>query len=256
MLNKLFKKNRPDGQIDDIDATAETDNAVGKTATRVFKKIVIFVGIGLLCALGFAAVTFMGPSYHSNARRLSAMPNQFSNLLPTNSQKAGSGNAWLSGQPSPTVSSPVLPAMPASVKTAPPAIPVPQKQKAAVDSSSSVKQQDKETEQRDVFKEFYLKRTPDKKSGRGSKSEKKITEMELSKMMNPNTPMQLPPVQALTLARPGKEVRLYGVTCMGNNCVAITNEGMLNEGDKIDDETINKISGNSITTNKRNLEVR
>ncbi len=117
-------------------------------------------------------------------------------------------------------------------------------------------------EDRDVFKEFYLRQ-----SGQGGALTKDhVMQLEknipdLTRLLNANGSAQtLPPVQTLPVNEQSREVKIYGITCIGetgllaDKCAAITSEGIFKKGDKFGSETVFAVNKTSFATSKRTVE--
>ena len=117
-------------------------------------------------------------------------------------------------------------------------------------------------EERDVFKEFYLRRVaPVTAFTKGPAMGLDQNLPDMTRLLNANSGAQtLPPVQTLPLNEQPKEVQIYGIACIGvpglndDRCAAITSEGVLKKGDKLGIETVFAVKKEFFATSKRTIE--
>ena len=263
-LNKfkfIQKKNRSENETRE-ETFADAPQTVRKNPSERKWYLMLFL---LLAGAGFAAVSYVMPFHNEKTVSVNR-----SGVLPGNNPGS---NLWLSGQsavPSPQPQLSQAPS-PQNAGNAPQTVmPGPVQEKKTIAASeqpvkTEKKQQKAEVtgkakdreEGRNVFKDFYVKN-----AGQGVKASEKNMEKklpELSKFINGGGLQNLPPVSVVNTppVEQPKEVRIYGITCAGSandSCVAITNEGILKEGDKIGTETVSTVDRKSLVTDKRTVD--
>jgi hypothetical protein len=133
------------------------------------------------------------------------------------------------------------------------------------DLTRSARRTTRNAEERDVFKEFYLRHAaPGATLTKGLAIHLEQNLPDLTRLSDANSGAQaLPPVQTLNTApinEQPREVKIYGITCIGDTgllvdrCVAITSEGVLKKGDKIGSETVFTVNKTFFETSKRTVE--
>ena len=151
----------------------------------------------------------------------------------------------------------------------PPPSAAPQVQQPPVQNAEGKKQRAERTmhyaEERDVFKEFYLRHAAQAALTKGPAIHLEQNLPDLTRPLSINSGAQtLPPVQTLNTApvnEQPREVKIYGITCIGepdllvDKCAAITNEGVLKKGDKLGSETVFTVNKTSFATSKRTVEL-
>jgi len=260
-LNFFRKKNRSENETRE-ETFADAPQTVRKKTSERKWYLMLFL---LLAGAGFAAVSYVMPLHNEKT-----MPVNRSGVLPGNNPGS---NLWLNGQSSIPSPQPQLSQAPSPqhAGNAPQTVmPGPAQEKKIVAASEQPlntekkkqkaevtgKAKDKE-EGRNVFKEFYVKNAGQVMKASDKNMEKKLP--ELSKFINGGGLQNLPPVSVVNTppVEQPKEIRIYGITCAGNandSCVAITNEGILKEGDKIGTETVSTVDRKSLVTDKRTVD--
>jgi|GEM_PF-3221311 len=237
MIKNLLRKNQINESFIDAQATDTGDSVNTGVKTKSPKIQLISVLIFLLLAgLGFAGMTFIATD-NSSDKKIQGPCRQLAGMQPCS-------------QSSP------LPVAPHA-------------QQAPVQNAEGKKQRAESTvlhaEDRDVFKEFYLRHVEQGATlTKGPAMHLEQNLPDLTRLVNANGGAQaLPPVQILNTApvnEQSREVKIFGITCFGENglpddkCVAITSEGVLKKGDKLGSETVFAVNKTSFETSKRTVE--
>jgi len=262
-FNYFRKKNRSESETRE-ETFADAPQTVRKKPSERKWYLMLFL---LLAGAGFAAVSYVMPFHNEKAEPVNR---QFSGALPGNNPGS---NLWLNGQsaiPSPQPQLSQAPSPPHAGNAPQTVMPGPVQEKKTIAASEQPlntekkkqkaevtgKAKDKEVG-RNVFKDFYVKNAGQVMKASEKNMEKKLP--ELSKFINGGGLQNLPPVSVVNTppVEQPKEIRIYGITCAGNandSCVAITNEGILKEGDKIGIETVSTVDRKSLVTDKRTVD--
>ena len=255
MIKNLLRKNQIKENLIDAQAT-ETGDAVNtgmkkKSLKRQLIAVLIFF---LLAGIGFAGVTLMANDDSSSKkiqgayRQLSAMQPFSQSPLPPAALQAQEAHAQNSEVKRQRAESAVHYEEDATQKVE--------------DLTRNSRRTTHNAEERDVFKEFYLRHgAPGAALTKGPAMHLEQNLPDLTRLLNANSGAQaLPPVQTLPVNEQPIEVKIYGITCIGetglldDKCAAITSEGVLKKGDKLGSETVFAVNKTSLATSKRTVE--
>ncbi len=254
MLRDLLKRNKkPDNDISETRAGEAADELQEDSEKIDRKNLLLPLLLFVLCAcLGFAFITSM---VNSGGKEIQiALRNALT--LPSGTQVA---SATVAQRQQNIVTAQPLLAAEAAVSMSggvprthptddtPGAVRKPENKTSISDLSQKERSTTKATrsEERDVFKEFYVKHieTSGDLAEMKKRMEKNMPGMGKLAEISALTP---PPVEQL------KEIRIFGITCIRDgNCIAITSEGPLKKGDMIGSEIVNNVSNTFFTTNRR-----
>ena len=231
MLNKLSRKDQAEEIYQSKSKDAVDNIKVVKKKTG--KKILIYILLIFLSAgAGFTGMTLMATD-NSSGKKLQGSYRQLPGVLP----------------PPPSIT--------------------PQVQQPPVLNAEGKKQRTESmiqyAEERDVFKEFYLRHAPGATLTKGPAMHLEQCLPNMTRPLNPKSGVQeLPPVQLLNTSlvdQQLREVKIYGITCIGESdlfageCAAITSDGVLKKGDKLGSETVFAVNETSFATSKRTVEL-
>lgn len=255
MIENLLRKNQNNKNLIDTQAT-ETEDTVNtgakkKSLKRQLISVLIFL---LLAGIGFAGMALMVTD-NSNGKKLQSSYRQLRGMQPLS--QSPPPPAALQAQKSPVQNAEV------KKQIAERAVHYAEDAAQKVeDLAHNPRRTTHNAEERDVFKEFYLRHgTPGAALTKGPVMHLEQNLPDLTRLLNANSGAQtLPPVQTLPVNEQPREVIIYGITCIGrtgllaDKCAAITSEGVLKKGDKLGSETVFAVNKTSFAIGKRTVE--